>query len=77
MGPLSSDRIFPVNMETIANMADIVVFTPMSLSVSFKQKTKNASTDFALTNMIYHWNLTCQSSPPVKNTIFKPVVTLQ
>jgi len=54
MGPPSSDRIFPANMETIANMADIVVYTPTSLSASIKKTPKNALTDPALTNTTYH-----------------------
>ena len=52
MGLQSSDRIFPVNMENIANMADTVV----SILMSIRKRTSLASTGLVLTSISFHWN---------------------
>ena len=56
MGLQSSDRIFPVNMENIANMADTVVSILMSHYANIRKRTSLASTGLVLTSISFHWN---------------------
>ena len=56
MGLQSSDRIFPVNMENIVNMADTVVSILMSHYANFRKRTSLASTGLVLTSISFHWN---------------------